>query len=108
MLNIPVINLLKDTQHRLHLEMLTGKRGLGKKIVIPRIQKPGLALTGDTSNLHPGRIQIFGRAEMEFLSSLSVPKMRKILAAISRVDIACIVITRGAKAPPPLLEMCRK
>ena len=60
MLNIPVINLLKDTEHRLYLELLTGKKYLHKKIVIPRIQKPGLALTGDTTNLHPGRVQIFG------------------------------------------------
>lgn len=107
MLNIPVINILKDTQHRLYLELLTGKPGLGKKIVIPRIQKPGLALTGDTSNLHPGRIQIFGRTEMEFLSQLSAQKMRKIFSDISKIDIACIIITRGAKVPKPLLEICR-
>ncbi len=107
MLNIPVINLLKDTKHRLHLEMLTGKPGLAKKIVIPRIQKPGLALTGDTSNLHPGRIQIFGRAEMEYLSTLTAQKMKKILAEMSRIDIACIIITRGAVAPKPLLDLCR-
>ena len=56
MLNIPIIKLLKETDHRLHLEILTGKAGLDKKISIPRIQKPGLALTGDVSNLHPGRI----------------------------------------------------
>jgi len=107
MLNIPVINLLKDTKHRLHLELLTGKPGLGKKIVIPRIQKPGLALTGDVSNLHPGRIQIFGRAEMKFLSSLSTQKMKKILGGISEINIACIIITRGSEAPKPLIEICR-
>ena len=70
MLNIPVIKILKDTKHRLHLELLAGKKGLGKKITIPRIQKPGLALTGDTKNLHPGRIQIIGKTEMRYLNSL--------------------------------------
>lgn len=108
MFSVPVISLLKDTQHRLYLELLTGKPGLAKKIVIPRIQKPGLALTGDTSNLHPGRVQIFGRTEMKFLSTLSPQKMQKILSDISKIDVACIVITRGAKIPKPLLDVCRK
>jgi HPr kinase/phosphorylase len=108
MFNVPVISLIKDTKNRLGLELLTGKAGLGKKIVIPRIQKPGLALTGDTSNLHPGRIQIFGRAEMKYLSTLSQIKMEKIFSAVSKIEIACIVITRGAIPPKPLLDVCRK
>ena len=108
MLNIPVINLLRDTQHRLHLELLAGKEGLAKKITIPRIQKPGLALTGDTSNLHPGRIQILGRAEMKFLTSLSPTKMRQILDLVCKVDIACIVVTRSAEVPKHLQVLCNK
>ena len=106
MLNIPVIKLLKETQHRLHLELLTGKEGMDKKISIPRIQKPGLALTGDTSNLHPGRIEILGKAEMRYLESLTLAKRREIFAKICKVDIACIVITRNAEPPKPLKEMC--
>ena len=108
MLNIPVINLLRDTQYRLHLELLAGKEGLAKKITIPRIQKPGLALTGDTSNLHPGRIQIWGRAEMEFISSLAHPKRRQVLDLVCSVDIACIVVTRSADVPKHLLVLCNK
>ncbi|MFA4875357.1 MAG: HPr(Ser) kinase/phosphatase [bacterium] len=108
MLNIPVIKLIKDKDHRLHLEPLTGKAGLDKKIVIPRIQKPGLALTGDTSNLHPGRIQVVGKAEMRFLTSLTAAKRRSVIEAICKVDIACIVITRDSEPPKPLLQMCRE
>lgn len=108
MLNIPVIKLLKESQHRLHLELLTGKEGMDKKISIPRIQKPGLALTGDTSNLHPGRIEILGKAEMRYLESLTQAKRREIFAKICKVDIACIVITRNAEPPKPLKEMCKQ
>lgn len=108
MLNIPVLNLIKDKDHRLHLESLTDKTGLDKKIVIPRIQKPGLALTGDTSNLHPGRIEVLGKSEMRFLNSLSIANRRSVIEAICKVDITCIVITRNAEPPKPLLEICRK
>lgn len=108
MLSIPVIKLLKDTRHRLHLDLVSGKQGQGKKITIPRIQKPGLALTGDTSNLHPGRVQILGQAEMKFLGIMAAAKRRQVIEAICRVDIACIIITRGATAPTPMVEACRK
>jgi HPr kinase/phosphorylase len=108
MLSIPVINLLKDTKHRLQLEILAGKKGLGKKISIPRIQKPGLALTGDTSNLHPGRIQVLGKSEMRHLNSLPLKKLKDIVEKIGEVDIACIIITHNISAPLPLVTMCEK
>jgi HPr kinase/phosphorylase len=108
MLNLPVIKLLKDTQHRLHLELLSGKGGLDKKISIPRIQKPGLALTGDTMNLHPGRIQIVGKAEIRYLEGLPLAKRRAVFREIVKVDIACLIITRNAEPPKPLLELCRQ
>lgn len=107
MFSIPVIHLLKDAKHRLCVELLSGKGGLAKKIVIPRIQKPGLALTGDTTNLHPGRIQILGRAEMKFLTTLSTKKLEKTLEDICKIDIACMVITRGAKPPAQMLRVCK-
>ncbi len=108
MLNIPVIKMLKETRHRLHLELVAGKNGLDKKVSIPRIQKPGLALTGDTSNLHPGRIQILGKAEMKFLSALSPAKRKAVIEEIGKIDIACIVITRHAEPPKNLLLMCNR
>lgn len=107
MLSIPVIKILKDTRHRLHLELLSGKEGLAKKITIPRIQKPGLALTGDVSNLHPGRIQIFGRAEMKFLDSLPAARRRQVISSMCKIDIACIIVTRSAQIPKPLVDGCR-
>jgi len=108
MLSIPVINLVKDTKHHLQLEILAGKKGLGKKITIPRIQKPGLALTGDTSNLHPGRIQVLGKSEMRYLNSLSENKLRQVLSKMSEVDITCFVVTRNMPPPALLATLCKK
>ena len=108
MLSIPAINLVKDTKYNLQLEILAGKKGLGKKITIPRIQKPGLALTGDTSNLHPGRIQVLGKSEMRYLDSLSDTKLRQVISKMSEVDITCFVVTRNAAPPAPLVSLCKK
>ncbi|MFA4973717.1 MAG: HPr(Ser) kinase/phosphatase [bacterium] len=108
MLNIPVIKLIKETEHRLHIELLTGQQGLDKKIAIPCIQKPGLALTGDVSNLHPGRIQVLGKTEINYISSLDATKQREVMEAIGSVDIACIVLTRNSEPPKAMLKMCQE
>ncbi len=108
MLCTPVISLLQDTAYQLHLELLTNEVGLEKKITIPRIQKPGLALTGDTSNLHTGRIQILGRSEIRYLSSLPKRELTKVLEKICQVDISAFIITRNNEALPELLKTCNK
>ena len=106
MFNVPVINLVRDKQHQLHLKLLAGKKGLGKKITIPRIQKPGLALTGDVSNVHPGRIQILGKAEMRYLTSLAAKKQKSVIDRICSLDIACFVVTRNIEPPASFIKAC--
>lgn len=108
MLTIPVIKLLKDVKQRLHLELVAGKNSLGKKITIPRIQKPGLALTGDTSNLHPGRLQIFGMPETRFLNKLTPAKRKGVIEAMCKAKITAIVVTHGIQLPKELTSVCRK
>lgn len=108
MLAIPIIQLLKDKEHQLKLELLAGEEGLGKKIVIPRIQKPGLALTGDPTQLHAGRIQVFGKPEISYLGSLPVKQKKDIITRMCKQGIACIVITCNLKPPSPLVEICEK
>ncbi len=102
MLSVEVSELLKDQDSHLELKLLAGKKGLTKKINIPRIQKPGLALIGDTSRLHPGRIQVLGKSEITFLKSLNEDKMTEVIAKICKAQVSCFVITRD-NAPPKIL-----
>ncbi len=108
MLAIPVIQLLKDKEHQLKLELIAGEQGLGQKIVIPRIQKPGLALTGDPVHLHIGRIQVFGKPEISYLESLSQKRRKEIITRMCKPGLACFIITCGITPPEPLALMCEK
>ncbi len=108
MISIQVAELLKDRDYHLNLELLAGKQGLLKKITIPRIQKPGLALTGDTSNLHSGRLQILGKSEIKYLRELSPQKLKSVIQKICKIDLSAMVITRGNPVPPILLEEAEK
>ncbi|HCU25039.1 MAG TPA: HPr(Ser) kinase/phosphatase [Deltaproteobacteria bacterium] len=108
MISIQVAELLKDQEHHLNLELMAGKQGLLKKITIPRIQKPGLALTGDTSNLHSGRLQILGKSEITYLQALPAKKLRAVVEKICKIDLSAMVITRGNPVPPILIEEAEK
>ncbi len=102
MISLPVRRLLEATSYQLKLRLLTGERGLSRKIFIPQIQKPGLALTGDTSHLHPGRVQVLGNAEIRYLSRQTPSAQRSIVQKLGKADIACIVLTHGNTPPKDL------
>ena len=108
MISIQVAELIKDSEYHLNLELVAGKQGLLKKITIPRIQKPGLALTGDTSNLHSGRLQVLGKSEISYLSGLPEKKLRSVVEKICKIDLSAMVITRGNPVPSILVEEAEK
>lgn len=108
MISIQVEELIKDSSYNLNLEVIAGQKGLSKKITIPRIQKPGLALTGDTSNLHSGRVQVIGKSEIKYLNSLATTELNEIISKMVDVDLSCFVITRGNEAPQILIDQAEQ
>src|SRR5262245_2161179 len=97
-------DLLTDAAAFLDLRLIAGEKGLQSLITSPQIQKPGLALAGFFEYLHPGRVQILGRSEVEFLEGLSDAKRRQVIAALAESGPACFVVTRARPAPQALLE----
>jgi HPr kinase/phosphorylase len=97
-------DLLHDTEYGLDLTLLAGESGLGNKIETPRIQKPGLALTGYTEHLHPDRIQILGNTEISYLRQLSEETACGHLEKLCAFPIVCYVITLGLDPPGCLVR----
>ncbi|MBI4196781.1 MAG: HPr(Ser) kinase/phosphatase [Deltaproteobacteria bacterium] len=109
MIALPVRRLLSDTRYHLQLELLAGRKGLDKKkIIIPHIQKPGLALTGETSNLHPGRVQVLGNPEMKFLLKTKPAELETLFQKLCHLDLACFVITDARKPPAIFVKQAER
>ena len=108
MITVTVHQFLKDQQKIQSIECLTGQKGLDRKVAIPQIQKPGLALTGDTSALNPGRIQIFGNAEIQYLRKLNAKQRSQIIQKICQAKIPCILVTNQSRIPKTLKALCVK
>jgi HPr kinase/phosphorylase len=95
--------LLSALRVELGLEIIAGQEGLDRRVSAASIQKPGLALAGFVEMFKPGRMQVFGRTEIDYLWSL-VPKER--IQAIDNL-LSCIppavVVTHGSDIPEQLI-----
>ena len=104
MKGVTVQELIDDRTHNLELCIVSGQKGLLRKIYNPRIQKLGLVVTGHMVYLHPHRMQILGNTEISYLKSLDEAKITTIIGELCKNDVVCFVITRNLKAPERLLE----
>jgi HPr kinase/phosphorylase len=104
--SIRISAVLEDRDYDLQLTLVAGERGLNRILTSPRIQKPGLALTGFTEHLHPHRVQVFGNTEISFLRTLSEERQREVLTRLFSEDLACVVVTKDLEPPRVLVEAC--
>ncbi len=102
--NVSVRVLIKD----LELEVIAGTNGLGQTITNPRIQKPGLALTGYSEQLDSGRLLTLGGTEIDYLNGANPDQIQIATATVIQTKPACIVITRALKAPAALTKACNE
>ncbi|MBI2092414.1 MAG: HPr(Ser) kinase/phosphatase [Deltaproteobacteria bacterium] len=108
MLAIPIVKFFNDSAQELKLSLVAGKEGFGRKILIPCIQKPGLALAGDTSTLYNGRIQVLGKQEIKFFNSLTKEKKKEVADLFSKVEVTCFVVTCDNIIPDEIKNACTK
>ncbi|MEM6994631.1 MAG: HPr(Ser) kinase/phosphatase [Myxococcota bacterium] len=108
-LSVEIRNLLGEAGESagLGLSVLSDWDGLDRRIARPRIQKPGLALSGFTKHVYADRIQIFGLTEIDYLLSVPQLSVRKNLEAYMAKGLCAIVITRGLEPPDALMEIAQ-
>jgi HPr kinase/phosphorylase len=99
---VPVRALLAEAGQQWNLELVAGKGGLERRILAPRIQKPGLALAGYVRQIHPGRVQVIGTPELSYLHTMSPLAARRAIERVCAEEIACFIITNDAAVPSVL------
>lgn len=105
---IHVSELMSDKATPLALQLIAGKEGLTNRVNFAKIQKPGLALTGFTQYVKPGRVQILGESELVYLMQLDQLRREQVLRQICSLEIACFIVTRGLTPPPEMVEESEK
>ena len=101
---VAVAELLDAAAQPLKLDLGAGRAGLGHRVHLPRVQRPGLALTGYTDYIRYGRVQIVGSSEVGYLHKLPSRRRSAILAKLCHCRITCFVVTKGLVPPTELLS----
>ncbi|HEY4230662.1 MAG TPA: HPr(Ser) kinase/phosphatase [Thermoanaerobaculia bacterium] len=91
----------------LELRVVAGESGFGRSIAWGRIQRPGLALAGFLPYIKPGRIQIMGESELNYLDTMPAEVRRERIASICALPVAAFVITKGQVPPEDIVRECR-
>jgi HPr kinase/phosphorylase len=96
-----------DLLERAELAVATvaGQAGFAREINVPRIQKPGLALTGWPEQLHPHRVLVLGGTELDYFADHS-DVVGVGIATILASEPACVVVCRGRESPGELRAAC--
>jgi len=105
---LSIQELLDDTEYGLNLTLLAGERGLSNRVDSPRIQKPGLALSGYTEHLHADRIQVLGNTEISYLNQIDPKQAETCVEHLCSFPISCFVITKGLEPPDFFLRRVEK
>ena len=80
---------------------VAGTAGLARTVTVPRIQKPGLALTGWPEQLHEGRVLVLGGTEIDYLAD-NEPARRVGIDTLLASEPACVVVCRSLVPPDEL------
>ncbi len=106
MSTIDVNTLLEEKSEDFKLELLSGNGGLGRKITVSDINRPGLALIGFFEHFPYERIQIIGTSEYAYLKHLDYDVQVKMLNEIfSHKNAVCCILTKGLESTDAMMKV---
>lgn len=101
-------SLMGDPFTDLRLRLVTGREGLSRPVLSPRVQKPGIAFAGHIEYVKEGRIQILGESEVAFLDSLPAKVRGARVRKVCALPVPAFVTTKGIAPPSEVVEACRR
>ncbi|MDY7093117.1 MAG: HPr(Ser) kinase/phosphatase, partial [Acidobacteriota bacterium] len=105
--SVEVRELLGEELADLELSVLSGESHLDNRITHPRVQKPGLAFAGYYAYIRPGRVQIIGESETEYLKTLPSEQRLERFTHITGMPVPVFVLTKGLQPFPEFLTCCQ-
>jgi HPr kinase/phosphorylase len=83
----------------LGLSLISGKAGIERPLLSPDIHRPGLALAGYVKFFPRERVQVLGRTEMSYLSSLSEKAREEAVGKLFSRRVPCLILTGSQRTP---------
>ena len=104
--SIAVRDFYESFGEQLHLRLMTSDSTLDRSTVRERsVNRPALAVTGYFKYFAHKRIQLFGAGEMGYFREQSRASRTKVLKAMVKRRIPCIVISRNHAPTPEMVKI---
>ena len=101
---VTVEHFYREHAERLQLKLVTGEQGMDRTIREGAVNRMGMALTGFTKYFANQRVQLIGKSETAYLSSLPPEDRGKRFRAVLERNIPCIVFSRNLKPPTFVIQ----
>ena len=98
--SVEVGELLGPELAELDFEVMHGAEALDRRITHPRVQKPGLAFAGYYDYIKPGRAQIVGASETEYLKTQTEATRAERCQRMLEREIPVFILTKGLEPVP--------
>jgi HPr kinase/phosphorylase len=92
---LDLIDIDLKEHNSLNLHCIGGRKGLTRKIDIPDLNRPGLALSGFYESFASQRIQLFGRGEVAYLRKLTIEGALETVKQMFVYPIPCCIFTHN-------------
>ncbi|MDR2552858.1 MAG: HPr(Ser) kinase/phosphatase [Treponema sp.] len=90
---LDLIDIDLKEHNSLNLRCIGGRKGLGREITVPNLNRPGLAIMGFYDSFAHQRIQIFGRGETAAVKKLAGENSLDTLERLFSYEIPCCIFT---------------
>ena len=100
-----LLDLELKEHNALDLVCIAGRKGLGREIKMPDLNRPGLALSGFFDNFAWQRIQIFGRGENAYLRKLGQEGRSDTVQKMMSFEIPCCIFTHSLMPDKGFIEL---
>jgi len=107
MKTITVQKIYSDLRDSLDIDLLTGLPEDDVVLEASDLHRPGMALMGFMANFLPGRIQVIGESEMEYLDTLDYAGQQAALTRLRELQSPAVFITHGHPVSESILAAAR-
>lgn len=108
-MEISVEKLFKERGKELGLKLISGERGLARRITVAEVNRLGLQLTGYLDYFPMERVQIVGLGEISYLQGRPISSgLTRNLERIFESPIPCVMVSRNLEIPKSFLSLSEK
>ncbi|HDQ25647.1 MAG TPA: HPr(Ser) kinase/phosphatase [bacterium] len=106
---ITLKDFFEDNKIKFGMSVLAGADMLSKKkIIVPDINRPGLALAGFFDYFPYERLQVFGKTEFTYIKKSGSRRAAGIFSDFFEKKVCCAIISRNLKPPEGFLSCAKK